>query len=691
MSLDFSLYGFSLFAGALVAGAVAVVAWSRTVTSLGRSLAVLMGTVFTWSLAAACEAVVSDLSTKVALSRIEYFGMLTTPVLMVLFALRFARGGAKPRRGAAAALWLIPAVTAALAATNPWHHLVWRSVSPAAGLRGHLLVYEHGAFFWVFVVYSYLLLFATTVLLQLAYFRFKGLHRKQALTLLLVFPLAWLGNVLYLLGLSGRTSGHDYTSLGFALAGFFLLWAMLRLQLVDIVPVARERIIESLGESLLIFDEEGRLAAANPAARRLIAEAGGPAENAPEAKLLGKPAAAIFPAWPELAEALASPAAASETELAPPGAGEPRFYALRTTPLTGAGEHVTGRVAVLYDVTRIKKAETAAVEASRVAETLREAGLTLSSNLDFEQVSSLILDLLRRVVPYDVGAFLTAEDGAMRMAAMKAPPGTRSLVGKTYGLAGDGLCCEAVRGKRPCIGDVAGPEDILLPLLPDMPVRSHICVPVVFREQTTGLIALYNLGERAFSDQDARVAELFASQVAIALDNSRHVRQMEKQAVTDQLTGLYNRRAFADLAGKEVGRARRYRRPLALILFDIDHFKNVNDSHGHLVGDHVLRVLTELVTRTTRSTDIVCRYGGEEFIVLMPEAGRDEALAMAERLREEISRLTVVTDAGTLSLTVSLGVAELETAGDEGLDGLINRADRAMYRAKAAGRNAVGG
>ena len=690
MDLQFSLYGLGLFAGALVAGAVAAVAWRRTVTSLGRSLAVLMGTVFTWSLAAACEAVVSDLPTKVALSRIEYFGMLTTPVLMVLFALRFARAGAKPRRGAAAALWLIPAVTAALAATNSWHRLVWRSVSPAAGLRGHLLVYEYGTFFWVFVVYSYVLLFATTVLLLLSYSRFKGLHRKQALTLLLVFPLAWLGNVLYLLGLAGGTSGHDYTSIGFALAGFCLLWAMLRLQLVDIVPVARERIIESLGESLLIFDEEGRLAAANPAARRLIAGAGGPAEDASEAKLLGKPAAAILPAWPELASALASPAA-SETELALPGTGEPRFFALRTTPLTGAGEHVTGRVAVLYDVSRIKKAETAAVEARRVAETLREAGLTLSSNLDFVQVSSLILDLLRRVVPYDVGAFLTAEDGAMRMAAMKAPPGTPSLVGKSYALAGQGLCCDAVRGKRPCIGDVAAPEDILLPLLPDLPVRSHICLPVVFHGQTTGLIALYNLGERAFSDQDLRVAELFASQVAIALDNSRQVQLMEKQAVTDQLTGLYNRRAFAAMAGKEVGRARRYRRPLAMILFDIDHFKTVNDSHGHLVGDHVLKVLTELVTRTTRSTDVVCRYGGEEFIVLMPEAGRDEALVMAERLRDEISRMTVVTAEGTLSLTVSLGVAELDREGDEELDGLINRADRAMYQAKAAGRNAVRG
>ncbi len=143
------------------------------------------------------------------------------------------------------------------------------------------------------------------------------------------------------------------------------------------------------------------------------------------------------------------------------------------------------------------------------------------------------------------------------------------------------------------------------------------------------------------------------------------------------------------VAEKEVGRARRYQRPLALILFDIDHFKNVNDTHGHLVGDQVLRILTEKVTKTTRSTDIVCRYGGEEFIVLMPEAGRDEAMAMAERLREEIARMSVVTAGGGLFLTISLGVAALDP--DEGLENLIHRADKAMYEAKAAGRNTVCG
>lgn len=683
-------YALSLFAGTVVAGAGAAIARKRAVTSVGRFLAVLMAAVFVWSVAAALEAAVADTATKVLFSKVEYIGIATVPVLMFLFALQFLRSGRRIRRGWALALWIIPLSTIVLTFTNEWHHLIWTGFSPAGSARDHLLLYDHGSFFWVHALYSYLLLFATTTLLLLAYFRFKGVYRRQALALLLAFPLPWIGNALYLAGLAGAGSGYDYTPIGFAFSGLFLLWAMFRLQLVDIVPVAREIVIEGLGESLFILDEAGRLAATNAAARRLVARTGGPDESARETKLLGRPAAELVPGWPELAASLAAPAAV-ERELAFPGDGPTRIYDLRLSPLLGHGTLVTGWVAVLYDITRIKSAEKAAIEAREVAETLREVGVTLSSKLDFNQISALILDLLRRVIPYDIGAFMIVEASELKLAAIKRPADFRNLIGEAFPLAGSHLCNMAVQRKRPLISAVTGSEDILLPLRPDLGVHSFLGAPVVFRDQVIGLIALYNSGERAFTEENSQVAELFSSQVAIAMDNSRRVELMEKQAVTDELTGLYNRRAFAHAGEREVGRARRYQRPLALIFFDIDHFKDVNDSHGHLIGDHVLRVLTELVTRTTRATDIVCRYGGEEFIVLMPEADRDEAMAMAERLRQEISRMTIVTVGGTLSLTVSLGVAALRRDEEESLEGLIARADRAMYQAKAVGRNTVRG
>jgi len=684
-------YALSLFAGTVIAGAVAVIAWKRAVTSVGRSLATLMGAVFIWSLSAALEAAVPGTATKVLFSKIEYIGIATVPVLMFLFALRFLQSGRKLGRGRSLALWIIPLATIVLTFTNERHHLVWSAYSPATSLRDHLLVYGHGPFFWVHAGYSYLLLFATTVFLLLAYFRFKGVYRKQAMALLLAFPLPWAGNAVYLAGQAGARSGYDYTPIGFAFSGFFLLWAMFRLQLVDIVPVARERVIDSMGESLLILDDAGRLAATNPAARKLIAEVGGPAEDVPEAKLLGRPAAELFPEWPALAAPLSAPTA-SEQEFPLVKDGRSRFFDLRLSPLLGQGTVVTGWVAVLYDISRIKKAETAAVEARNIAETLREAGLTLSSKLDFKQISALILDLLKRVIPYDIGAFLTVEGAELKLAAIKRPADFRNLIGETYPMEGARLCNQAVMSKRPVIGNISSPEDILLPLRPGQNVNSFLGVPVVFRDRVTGLIALYNSSEQSFTQEDGQVADLFASQVAIALENSRQVELKEKLAVTDELTGLNNRRAFASMGEREVVRARRYQRPLSLILFDIDHFKNVNDTHGHLIGDKVLRVLTELVTKTTRGTDIVCRYGGEEFIVLMPEAGRAEGLAMAERLREEISRMRVVTTtAETLALTVSLGVAELGPDVGENLETLIARADRAMYEAKAAGRNTVRG
>jgi diguanylate cyclase (GGDEF)-like protein/PAS domain S-box-containing protein len=690
MSFQVDYYVLALFLGALVAAAVGVIAWRRTATSMGRSLVVLMASVFVWSLFAALEAAVPATPTKVILSKVEYLGIVSTPVLLFLLALKFSRSGSRPKRGRAAALWIVPAMTFLLAATNEAHGLIWSGFSPSPSTGPRLLLYEHGPFFWAHVGYSYLLLFATTVLLLLAYFRYKGVHRKQAIALLLALPLPWLGNAFYLAGLAGGKTGHDFTPVGFALAGFLLLGAMFRLQLVDIVPVAREMVIESMGESLIILDEAGRVAATNPAARKLIAEAGGPDEDVRETDLLGRPAAELFPAWPEMAAGLSSPSA-SEREIPLRMDGSSRVYDVHISPLQGYGTHVTGWVAVLYDITRLKEAEASAIEARRVAETLREAGLTLSTKLEFKQVSPLIIDLMSRVIPFDVGAFLTTEGTELKLAGIKGPEETQALTGHTYPIGGNRLCNLAVQGMRPLISLISGPEDILLPLAENLGVHSFLGVPVVFRDHVTGLIALYNSGRRRFTEGDARVAELFANQVAIALDNSRRVEQMERQAVTDQLTNLYNRRAFADMAEKEVGRARRYQRPLALILFDIDHFKQVNDTHGHLVGDQVLRILTEKVTRTTRSTDFVCRYGGEEFIVLMPEAGRDEALVMAERLREMVSGITVVAPEGTLSLTISLGVAALKFPDEDTLEGLISRADKAMYEAKAAGRNTVRG
>jgi diguanylate cyclase (GGDEF)-like protein/PAS domain S-box-containing protein len=163
--------------------------------------------------------------------------------------------------------------------------------------------------------------------------------------------------------------------------------------------------------------------------------------------------------------------------------------------------------------------------------------------------------------------------------------------------------------------------------------------------------------------------------------------RLREMATTDSLTGILNRRRFLELAADELERARRYQRDTALIMFDVDHFKQVNDSQGHAAGDQVLRGLTATARETLRGADILGRIGGEEFAVLLPETDLPAASRAAERLRRAAESMELLTDGGPFAVTVSLGVVLLNPG--ETLEDLLKRADQALYRAKQGGRNRV--
>jgi diguanylate cyclase (GGDEF)-like protein len=196
---------------------------------------------------------------------------------------------------------------------------------------------------------------------------------------------------------------------------------------------------------------------------------------------------------------------------------------------------------------------------------------------------------------------------------------------------------------------------------------------------------------------DATVSMMFFSIGALALPaltlgavmmaNAELIARARHAADHDHLTGASSRRAFFDLATRERARALRHGTPLSLLLFDVDHFKRINDTHGHATGD---RVLVEIVQRTgaaVRSIDIVARLGGEEFAVLLPETGADTALLVAERLRRSLEVSPAAADGIEAGCTVSIGVATL--GQDESIEAMLSRADAALYTAKAGGRNAV--
>ena len=162
--------------------------------------------------------------------------------------------------------------------------------------------------------------------------------------------------------------------------------------------------------------------------------------------------------------------------------------------------------------------------------------------------------------------------------------------------------------------------------------------------------------------------------------------ELTRLATTDFLTGVWNRRRFMELGEAEVARVRRSGRSFGMAMMDVDHFKSVNDTHGHDAGDNVLRALAEACVDRLRNVDIVGRMGGEEFALILPETDPQGAMLTVERLREYLSELAIPIDSGTLTVTVSIGVTTVRDPSDT-IEGALKRADEALYKAKGSGRN----
>jgi diguanylate cyclase (GGDEF)-like protein len=211
-----------------------------------------------------------------------------------------------------------------------------------------------------------------------------------------------------------------------------------------------------------------------------------------------------------------------------------------------------------------------------------------------------------------------------------------------------------------------------------------VCV-VPFGQGEVGSLALApGLGCEA---DTAELVALVARELGGAVRITMLMDESQRLATTDPLTGLMNRRAFLSMMKVEVERSQRYGLPLSLLLFDVDHFKAVNDTHGHAGGDKVLAQIGDQLRAVLRTPDSPARWGGEEFVIALKNTGLSGGSVVAERLRRTLQALPIPFGSATLEVTVSVGVASLQAK--ESLDTLIERADRAMYAAKLAGRNRV--
>lgn len=328
-------------------------------------------------------------------------------------------------------------------------------------------------------------------------------------------------------------------------------------------------------------------------------------------------------------------------------------------------------------------------EQRQLAEALREIGAILSTTLDFDNVLDLLLDQVGRVVPYSVANIILVEGNRTRIARTRYhetidPEVAQLLKTSVFNISPSPHIYYMIDSAQP----------LVLPVVPDyaewiespVPIRSWIGAPVLVKGKVIGCFSLSTLEPDVYRYRHAELLSVFAGQAALAMQNARLFSEIQQLATVDELTGIFNRRHLFELGEREFGRAQRYNRPLSAIMLDIDEFKRVNDNYGHMVGDQVLRVVAERCKSNIREVDILGRYGGEEFTIILPEATRQDAYNICERLRRHVAIMPITTTAGALKITISLGTASLSVETPN-LVKLIECADIAMYEAKRSGRN----
>jgi diguanylate cyclase (GGDEF)-like protein len=323
---------------------------------------------------------------------------------------------------------------------------------------------------------------------------------------------------------------------------------------------------------------------------------------------------------------------------------------------------------------------------------LAEVVHATSANVEPHRVLELAMERVRALLGLRAWLFFLAdpEQGVLTV-ERAAGEGTGGLRGKRCTFA-DGPAGRAAQLRRPVMTPAAGEEPgggpvLLPPSLRDAPA---VAVPLLSRGRVIGAVqAVARPGGTPPGTVEARVLELLLEPAAVAIDNARLLKRSEELSVTDDLTKLYNSRFLNQALRREVERSRRYRTPVSLIFLDLDGFKDVNDQYGHLWGSRTLVEVGEVVASTVREIDVVSRFGGDEFTVILPQTGPEGATIIAERIRQRIAEATFLQGYGMrVKVTASVGIASFPDHGRT-KDELISRADQAMYAVKGRGKNGV--
>ena len=336
-----------------------------------------------------------------------------------------------------------------------------------------------------------------------------------------------------------------------------------------------------------------------------------------------------------------------------------------------------------------------ALSSARLRDTIYLIGQEINARLNPDQVYDAIFRAVEKVIPLNL-MYISSVDYEHQRHYFRYFK-TKNLREEDHPTVLDldeGLSGYVIKtGKTFCAGDVSKIDSRQFAYLnfgqPDNAIHSILFVPMIRNQQVTGILSVQSVNVNEYTCDHQTILELIAPYAATALENASLFSKIENQAITDELSTVYNRHYFNQTLKLEVERVRRYQRPLSLMIIDIDNFKEINDHYGHICGDEVIRCLGTLLKKNVRESDILARFGGDEFAIIMPETNTEQAQIVCRKVEDLFHRECIYFEEAEIHLTASIGLAEIVYETDKKAEDLIYKADYAMYHAKRTGRDRV--
>ncbi|MEL6351111.1 MAG: diguanylate cyclase [Cyanobacteria bacterium J06627_28] len=544
----------------VISGCVAFIAWIRRAEAPAtRPFTWLMVAIAAYASAGAMGTASLSTSSTIFWAQMEAVISSVVTTLFFIFTLHFTHRRQWLTAQRRSLVWVMPVFNIALVLTNSWHHQVWTSIEPIA--NSHALIFRNGPGYIWLAAWFYVYVISGSLLVARKALRLNKIYKQQAMVVIISTLPPVIVGTLYVFELV--PPGVSLLPMSFLFTGIVYFTSLFRFRLFDLLPIARDTLIEKITDGVIVLDTSDRIIDINPAAWQFANRTTSATElKAKEVaglfsrtQCLGEPVIRVLSKWPTLLQHCQKQ---DNTELLISICQQPPLHIdLRMTILCDHNQRPNGKLLVIRDVTDVYQAQ---------SDLRQTVNIQRRTQLELKKTNDLLDERLRKI--------------------------------------------ESLQFK------------------------------------------------------------------------------LKEQAVRDSLTGLFNRRYFEEALSAEFSKAKRAVTPLAIILLDLDNFKHVNDTYGHQAGDRVLEVFSDIMRNHIRTSDIACRYGGEEFILALPGMNLDEANQRANQIRLALKQFGIAYEGNTINVTVTGGVGAIpEWGGSQ--DGWISMVDKALYKAKRDGRDRI--